>query len=1387
MEVKAKTVLFEKEKGTGNTVELGEVQAQLDHAGQHHRPRQHFDCNRFRGRDCAATLLSRGGSAVISARLALMVATCVVGVAVPAGSPPPPGAAVDLAALPALKSGVRAYPTPFMAVARTPSVIPPMPAVLDIQHNQGCLAGFSGFVDEATGQIGFPGYGNFTILRVAFDDDKLALLVNFPYPYGRKTRESVSDPNAELLSDDVFEVLIDPRDSSGRSRGPVYRVIGNAAGVCRVDQDFPQVGQFHQSWQPQVRYGTMKWDPMQVWMGGVQVPFVALGGAPAEGDVWGVQCAVRYANPKITAILSPADSFTETARFARLRFDRQRWANYNCNGLSEGEIKNGTFCVGGIVASSSSEPMPMALNVRLNKAGNPIGEGNREFTVEPLATYGGVPALRLPSALATDTERDTVGRITVTDKKFDAVIYDQFVPYWRPAAGERDWLKQRFAKEFTFHAGPYPSKGLFDYAIDCQTLMESIADAHTVTLTIQRDGLGVFARTNGLPKGGKLDGTLSVGEMPDGAKYLLTAAISGRDGQEISHKTQTFERRVMPFETAPRAGLSDVVVPPFTPPVIERNAISVWGRTYRHGESGLLESLAAADHEILARPVRFVAGSTPLLGGEVTLKKAGHGQVAYTQRFAAGGVALNVTGELDYDGFYRFHVNFGPEKEAVALNELQLEIPWRAENAVLIETARDWSGREGDKCLGFLDTRPGRLWDSKTFTYQERDRKGNMPPFVWVGDDERGLVFSCASNQGTHNDDARPEAVLDRAGDEVVLRVWLANKPLTLTGPRRFEFALQASPFKPMPENYRLWRTSPRYDRHVGTYQKNGRYLAQGWGLGNYYPTYGRFLDLAKNKQMLDNSRKRAGWDVICASASSTSECGGTPEYLQFWHEWGSRLGWWDRSKLDAVPGWVRQLGLTDPRVMVESASNTSDSNRDYRAWWLNEVVTHCGVAGLYQDNPPFQYEYAPAVGYGYTRDDGAKEPTCATWNQRTFMKRVATLMVENGVKDSPYVYANLIDASQPGRSFCRNVLYGEYDFSDKLSLVAMRVWLSKQWGYQFSWLCQEPPRGATIKYWRALDSRLFLVDCTDFSRADTADIYLRWWAALDAFWLDDPSVVWHPYYRNSALKSTAQPTTLVSTYTAQGRALSVISNQGQTDTVETVAFQDPGLKHFYDADTGEAIELQDGALRLFVAANDFRVVLGFTAPWKFAAPDSPAQSTLDRRVTVTALARQLLDSPALQRVPNGHRLYEAWLGRFVDAMQADTNQFVYLDQKACASADIGAPAVRKAILFDKRTRALLAVYYNPTDTDRRLPETVRSALTARAGYEGHACILEPVEGYSQWNVLDLPARAGKVELLYPDTSDYNGSRLGPYRLGTMLGNAWRAVAARKAEMEPSP
>ncbi len=61
-------------------------------------------------------------------------------------------------------------------------------------------------------------------------------------------------------------------------------------------------------------------------------------------------------------------------------------------------------------------------------------------------------------------------------------------------------------------------------------------------------------------------------------------------------------------------------------------------------------------------------------------------------------------------------------------------------------------------------------------------------------------------------------------------------------------------------------------------------------------------------------------------------------------------------------------------------------------------------------------------------------------------------------------------------------------------------------------------------------------------------------------------------------------------------------------------------------------------------------------------------------------------------------------------------------------------------------------------------------------------CLLDPIRGTSQWNVIDVPAGSGRLEVLHSDSGDYRGMRRGPFAQGTLWTNLRQAIEARKKE-----
>jgi hypothetical protein len=128
----------------------------------------------------------------------------------------------------------------------------------------------------------------------------------------------------------------------------------------------------------------------------------------------------------------------------------------------------------------------------------------------------------------------------------------------------------------------------------------------------------------------------------------------------------------------------------------------------------------------------------------------------------------------------------------------------------------------------------------------------------------------------------------------------------------------------------------------------------------------------------------------------------------------------------------------------------------------------------------------------------------------------------------------------------------------------------------------------------------------------------------------------------------------------------------------------------------------------------------------------------------------------------------------------------VYLDEAAAGKVDLGAPALRRAVLYQKKRNVALLVFVNPTREWMRLPGDAR-ALLARAVRCRGTYVLDPITGESDYRTLSIPPQGGRVEILYDDSGDFWKARRGPFPFGTQQSNMREAAEAKAAEHAVTP
>lgn len=257
--------------------------------------------------------------------------------------------------------------------------------------------------------------------------------------------------------------------------------------------------------------------------------------------------------------------------------------------------------------------------------------------------------------------------------------------------------------------------------------------------------------------------------------------------------------------------------------------VELLGKSYTFGADGLISSIVADGHELLAAPMRIVAEEDgeasawdedyPANESESFIQRRSDEEAVICGAKQSKRFIVDVYNTVDYDGNIDIEFKlmtrgrtvaqeFGTEKIVplrYKLDKLWLEVPLKSEETFLYHQHR---GGEIRLCDGSVipdsPTSSAGIMPDISFSFP-------FKPLLWLGTDDRGLGWFAESCRNWQPEDDRSAIEVIRDGDVTLLRIRLLDShPYTWSKPYEdgvfgyapvtFRFGFQATPVKPFPK-----------------------------------------------------------------------------------------------------------------------------------------------------------------------------------------------------------------------------------------------------------------------------------------------------------------------------------------------------------------------------------------------------------------------------------------------------------------------------------------------------------------------------------------------------------------------------------------------------------
>jgi len=850
-----------------------------------------------------------------------------------------------------------------------------------------------------------------------------------------------------VFADDSVEVWIAPQPNDPPPQRKVFFSLFNARGAHGSNA---MTLQGKENWKPQ---WTVK-NSLQggFWHSEMALPWSEIGITTPQDKTIAMRLARNWrqaVNAEQSEWSLGNKAFSDVSNMARITWD----AAAPVAGIMQlQDAPEQPIKIGLRLSNPTRNAQKVVAKVQIKPSGSAETHYNKAIDLAP----GSDTTVEIPGVGGPNEVLDT--RVEVTSEKGDEIYYRRDFSWLLNRPAEVWNLNPEAHRRVDVRFAYFPSYNAMHVRADLSNLpgKESVKG---IKLTLRRKGQAQPVASTIMPPLQKHVSEIERWDIPSLAEgeYELVAQIEGVPVEPI---IDSFKRQRFEWENN-TLGTSDVVVPPFTPIKTTGHKIDVILRSHQLNGVGLWDQVVADGKPLLKAPMRLeatIGGKIIAAQGKANIVSQKPTQAVANAQWLAGALQGSTRSEWDYDGAVRLTMTLQPPTAPV--EKLTLTIPLDDTAAPLMHAISFGTSSTSSP----VPQGQGVVWDSTKANNNQFI--GPFVPYVWLGQQERGLAVFADNDAGWITDDVQPsQKIVRRADGTLELQLELVQKASQWNQPRQITLGFQATPTKPMPENWRLWTVSAARTSLAASKAKVPGLFQQAfvaspgyWGglgsSGAIYPGDGDFslwdefarlrktgqADanylqqwLARMPRLNDQQRERAR---IMVNANLRSMVTQPENVLIYTNPRGMRPD--EPEGQTFINEWNR---LAFPQRQWEYGSDLSydvdpvKSYRDSRIWHYQKALSTFADS-IYWDCVYLKPNYNTITSAAYIREDGQVQPSAGIWSMREMVKRGAVLSHEMGLVNRNMVHMSATQVA-PINSFSATqadweLKYGEGDFQDK-------------------------------------------------------------------------------------------------------------------------------------------------------------------------------------------------------------------------------------------------------------------------------------------------------------------------------------------------------------------